>query len=149
MPQSERHGLLHQSDYLNQILRTDNGTTVYRRSPTSPEVDFRFDQHTLSIKGESYPENAAAFYGPVIAACRPIWTAARSRDHRQRLAGLLQQLQHQDAVHLFDALNKAAMAGNQVRLNWYHDEDDDTILEFGQELQDDFGALDHDHAVSN
>jgi hypothetical protein len=22
-----------------------------------------------------------------------------------------------------------------VRLNWYHDEDDDTILEFGQELQ--------------
>jgi hypothetical protein len=33
-------------------------------SPTSPEVDFRFEQHTLSIKGESYPENAAAFYGP-------------------------------------------------------------------------------------
>jgi hypothetical protein len=50
----------------------------------------------------------------------------------------------------FEALNNAAMAGNQVRLNWYHDEDDDTILEFGQELQDDFGALDfHDHAVSN
>jgi hypothetical protein len=46
-------------------------------------------------------------------------------------------------------LNDAALAGNQVRLNWYHDEDDDTILEFGQELRDDFGALDfHDHAVS-
>jgi hypothetical protein len=35
-------------------------------TPTSPEVDFRFEQHSLSIKGESYPENAAAFYGPLI-----------------------------------------------------------------------------------
>jgi hypothetical protein len=43
---------------------------------------------------------------------------------------------------LFEALNQAAMDGKQVRLNWYYDEDDDTILEFGQELQDDFGALD-------
>jgi len=35
-----------------------------------------------------------------------------------------------------------------VRLNWYHDEDDDTILEFGQELQLDFTALDFcDHPV--
>ncbi len=49
----------------------------------------------------------------------------------------------------FEVLNAAAIAGSQVRLNWYHDEDDDTILEFGQELQDDFGALDfRDHAVS-
>ena len=35
-------------------------------TPSSPEVDFRFDTHTLSLRGESYPENAAAFYGQVI-----------------------------------------------------------------------------------
>jgi hypothetical protein len=28
-----------------------------------------------------------------------------------------------------------------VRLHWYRDEEDETILEFGQELQDDFAAL--------
>ena len=39
-------------------------------TPSSPEIDFRFEQHTLSIKGESYPENAAAFYGPLIASVR-------------------------------------------------------------------------------
>ena len=32
----------------------------------SPEVDFRFDTHELTLKGESYPENAAAFYGSII-----------------------------------------------------------------------------------
>ena len=37
---------------------------------TSPEVDFRFDQHQLLLRGESYPENAAAFYAPVIEQLR-------------------------------------------------------------------------------
>ena len=34
----------------------------------SPEVDFDFDNHLLSLKGESYPEDVAAFYGPVFEA---------------------------------------------------------------------------------
>lgn len=33
------------------------------------------------------------------------------------------------------------LAGNVVILNWLYDEDDDTILEFGQEIADDFAAL--------
>ena len=43
---------------------------------------------------------------------------------------------------MFDALNEAAENGNRVTLHWFHDEDDDTILEFGQELHDDFPAID-------
>jgi hypothetical protein len=51
---------------------------------------------------------------------------------------------------LFDALNEKAEAGTEVVLNWYHDEDDDTIFEFGQELQEDFSALVfNDHAVQS
>ncbi|MFS2002681.1 DUF1987 domain-containing protein [Duganella sp. CT11-25] len=120
-------------------------------SPTSPEIDFRFDQHTLSIKGESYPENAAAFYGPVIT--RVLAYLADCHDATITVNVSLAYFNSSSTKMLFsffEALNDAAVAGNQVRLNWYHDEDDDTILEFGQELQDDFGALDfHDHPVSS
>ena len=42
---------------------------------------------------------------------------------------------------LFEILNNAVLAGNVVILNWLYDEDDDTILEFGQEIADDFAAL--------
>jgi len=42
----------------------------------SPRVDFRFDEHLMSLAGESYPEDAAAFYGPVVQAlveyCRTV-----------------------------------------------------------------------------
>jgi hypothetical protein len=120
-------------------------------SPTSPEIDFRFDQHTLSIKGESYPENAAAFYGPLIERVRA-WLAV-SGDSAITVNVSLAYFNSSSTKMLFtffETLNNAAMAGKNVRLNWYHDEEDDTILEFGQELQDDFGALDfRDHAVSN
>ncbi|WP_373986843.1 DUF1987 domain-containing protein [Duganella sp. BuS-21] len=120
-------------------------------SPTSPEIDFRFDQQTLSIKGESYPENAAAFYGPVIARVQTWLDGCTDAEITVNVSlAYFNSSSTKMLFTFFEALNNAAVAGNQVRLNWYHDEDDDTILEFGQELQDDFGALDfHDHAVSN
>jgi len=119
-------------------------------SPTSPEIDFRFAQHTLSIKGESYPENAAAFYGPVIHSLRD-YLAQCEADTEITVHVSLAYFNSSSTkmlFTLFEALNDAALAGKRVCLNWYHDEDDDTILEFGQELQDDFGALDFiDHPV--
>ena len=43
-----------------------------------------------------------------------------------------------------------AEAGNEVVLNWFHDEEDDTIFEFGQELKDDFTAIQFvNHAVKS
>lgn len=120
-------------------------------SPTSPEIDFRFDQHSLSIKGESYPENAAAFYGPLIARVQAWLDGCNEAEITVNVSlAYFNSSSTKMLFTFFESLNNAAIAGNQVRLNWYHDEDDDTILEFGQELQDDFGALDfHDHAVSN
>ena len=34
----------------------------------TPEINFLFDRHWLSLRGESYPENAQAFYGPILEA---------------------------------------------------------------------------------
>lgn len=120
-------------------------------SPSSPEVDFRFDAHTLSIKGESYPENAAAFYGPIIDKVQSWLAGCKGVDITVNVSlAYFNSSSTKMLFSLFDALNQAAMTNNVVHLNWYHDEDDDTILEFGEELRDDFGALDfHDHPVSS
>ena len=42
----------------------------------------------------------------------------------------------------YDALNGAAELGVRVVVNWHRDPEDDTIAEFGDELRDDFTALD-------
>lgn len=108
----------------------------------TPEIAFYFDRHLLSLRGESYPENAQAFYGPIVAAVEaylaqlnatPITVEVQLAYFNSSSTKIL--------LELFDRLNQASIAGNQVTLNWLYDQDDDTILEFGQEIADDCPAL--------
>ncbi|MEB0041935.1 MULTISPECIES: DUF1987 domain-containing protein [unclassified Pseudomonas] len=117
---------------------------------TSPEVDFRFDQHLLSLKGESYPENAAAFYAPIIHQLRAYLATCDGVVITANVAlAYFNSSSTKMLFSIFDALDRSAQSGNRVQMNWYHDEEDETILEFGEELQADFKAIDFtDHAVS-
>ncbi len=111
-------------------------------TPSSPEVDFQFDKHTLHLRGESYPENAAAFYGDVIARLREYLSQQREQRIEVHIAlAYFNSSSTKMLFNLIDALNDAAEEGNPVALHWYYDEEDDTILEFGQELSDDFPDL--------
>ena len=40
------------------------------RTKYTPEIDFRFSAHTLSLTGESFPENAALFYSAIFGQVR-------------------------------------------------------------------------------
>lgn len=111
-------------------------------TPSSPEVDFRFDKHILSLRGESYPENAAAFYGDVIARLQAyLGERSGARIEMNIALAYFNSSSTKMLFNLIEALNDAVQAGNTVVLNWYHDEEDDTILEFGQELRDDFPSI--------
>jgi len=117
-------------------------------TPTSPEVDFRFSEHRLSLKGESYPENAAAFYGPLLEALKEYLETVRPASMDMTVSLLYFNSSSTKALFtLFEQLHDAALHGLQVHLYWQYDEDDDTILEFGDDLNEDFPAL-HYHAVA-
>lgn len=117
-------------------------------TPTSPEVDFRFSAHQLSLKGESYPENAAAFYGPILEAIKEYLETVRPTELDVTVSLLYFNSSSTKVLFtLFEQLHDAALNGLQVHLYWQYDEDDDTILEFGDDLHEDFPAL-HYHAVA-
>jgi hypothetical protein len=111
-------------------------------SPTSPEVSFDFVQHRLSLKGESYPENAASFYSGVLAALRD-YLARRDTGHVDVDIALtyFNSSSTKMLFSMFDALNAAAERGLAVTMHWHCDEDDDTIMEFGEDLHADFPAI--------
>ena len=111
-------------------------------TPSSPEVDFQFDALRLSLRGESYPENAAAFYGDIIARLKEFLAAQNGITLEVHIAlAYFNSSSTKMLFNLIEALSNAAEDGNAVRLIWFHDEEDDTILEFGQELSEDFPAL--------
>jgi hypothetical protein len=118
---------------------------------TSPEVDFRFDEHALSIKGESYPENAAAFYAPIIEQMRAYLAGNVGAAITIDVAlTYFNSSSTKMLFSMFDALDQAAQSGTRVSMNWYRDEEDETIAEFGEELKADFRAIEFtDRPVAN
>lgn len=109
----------------------------------TPEIHFEYSRNRLSVAGESYPENAMTFYAPI----------------RSSLAQYLEQLSADAAVeahfafkyfnssstklirHLIGMLNEAASRGARVALHWYHDPDDDMMMEFGMDLGEEYRQI--------
>lgn len=118
----------------------------------SPEVDFRFDTHSLRLSGESYPENAAAFYGDVLKRVADYLAAIVPGTVVNVDVALVyfNSSSTKMLFTLFDQLNMATQRNVRVVLNWHHDMDDDTIQEFGFELRDDFPGLEfHDLPITS
>ncbi|MCG5501999.1 DUF1987 domain-containing protein [Ectothiorhodospira lacustris] len=112
-------------------------------SSNTPEVDFDFAARRLSLRGESYPESAVGFYHEILLRTKAF--LATLENDSVRLVIELRYFNSSSTKMLFnlvDELNVAAEAGNQVALDWYHDAEDDTMLEFGQELAEDFPEID-------
>ena len=104
----------------------------------SPEIDFDFDAGVFSIRGESYPEDVASFFGPVID---------RLDKHLHDLNGgslrfdfeliYFNSSSAKVLMGLFDALEASAANGVEVNINWIFDADDDTMEELGEEFAED------------
>jgi len=104
----------------------------------SPEIDFDFEAGVFSIRGESYPEDVASFFGPVID---------RLDSHLNDLSGgsirfdfeliYFNSSSAKVLMGLFDALEATAANGVDVSINWIYDADDDTMEELGEEFAED------------
>lgn len=108
----------------------------------TPEVKFAFAEHQLHISGESYPENAMAFYAPLRASLQN-YLALPHDQHIEAHFSL--KYFNSSSTKLLRALisllHEAAHAGKKIVAHWYHDPEDDMMMEFGQDLKDEFRML--------
>ncbi|MBT6096209.1 MAG: DUF1987 domain-containing protein [Rhodospirillaceae bacterium] len=104
----------------------------------SPEIDFDFAANVFTIRGESYPEDVTAFYGEVID---------NLETHLEGLDGgsivfnfeliYFNSSTAKVLMGLFDTLEETAEGEVDVTVNWYYDEEDDTMEELGEEFAED------------
>ncbi|KQO49142.1 MULTISPECIES: DUF1987 domain-containing protein [unclassified Methylobacterium] len=108
-------------------------------TPRSPEVDFDFAAGRFRLAGESYPEDAAAFFGPLLQALRT-YLAASSTDPIVFEVALVyfNSSSAKGLMNLFMPLEDAAEAGRSVTIRWLHAEGDETIAEAGEDFASDF-----------
>jgi len=114
-------------------------------SKETPEILIDRERRHFAMSGESYPENAMLFYGPV----------------RNELADLLAQptvlangLEAHFNLRYFNSsstkliralvamLHRRAESGSKILALWHHDPEDDMMAEFGEDLREEFNAID-------
>jgi hypothetical protein len=109
----------------------------------TPFVDFDFENHKLVLKGESYPENVSAFYGPVFEALQNYISLTKNQSVDVDVELIYFNSSSVKAIMNFlDMLEELAKEGNAVKINWYYEEDDETIMEFGEEFSEDLEHVD-------
>jgi hypothetical protein len=109
----------------------------------SPAVDFWFSQHRFRMQGEAYPENASAFFEPLIALVGAY--AARASDTPVRVELRLRYLNSASTKLLFKWVgvwDKLAETGRKVKLMFETAPDDEVLQEFGEDLKADFSWID-------
>ena len=108
----------------------------------SPEVNFDFANHKLSLKGESYPEDVASFYGPILKDLEKYLNSLDGKGHTEVDIQLVyfNSSSAKALMNFILMLDKAAKVGNKITINWHCHEDDDTMREFGEDFAEDVEA---------
>ena len=104
----------------------------------SPEIDFDFRNNVFSLRGESYPEDVPAFYGPHVGALDRHLEAMENGQVEFNFELIYFNSSSAKVVmRLFDMLEEAAGQGVDVTINWRYDADDDNMEELGEEFGED------------
>ncbi len=116
----------------------DNTLNVLEIKGTNKTPSIRFDPETgiLEMKGRSIPENAVEFYKPLVD-----WLTDYAKNPKDKTEVNI-QLEYfntssskciLDVFKKLEEINKKE--GKEVVINWYYEEDDEDMLEAGEDYQ--------------
>jgi hypothetical protein len=104
----------------------------YNSTADTPEVHYQDDAGTLAIRGRSLPEDAWAFYGPLIE-----WAKALSLKNSERLTieFFLEYFNSSSGRYLLELLSTLEKKGkDRVSVVWMVEPDDELMVEKGEEF---------------
>ncbi len=119
--------------------------TLHRaRTANTPEVHFDPGSRLLSLVGESYPDNAGAFYGPLKLWIEEFLAGQGASDPEVILDLAINYFNSSSSkalMDIFDLCDAAAARGVPVLLNWRHHPDNDMAREYGADFEEDLQHL--------
>ncbi|MGL4599527.1 MAG: DUF1987 domain-containing protein [Bacteroidia bacterium] len=104
-------------------------------TPKTPTINFDMVSGSLEVKGRSIPENSIEFYKPLVEALE------RYAQKPQANSSVNIQLEYFNTssskciLDVFKKLEGIHKGGSQVVINWYYEEDDEDMLEAGEDYQ--------------
>jgi len=104
-------------------------------TPKTPSVYFDASSGKVEIKGRSIPENSIEFYKPLIdwldaylASPAPLTTVDIQLEYFNTSSSKC-------ILDVFKKLEAIYKSGHEVIINWHYEEDDEDMLEAGEDYQ--------------
>ncbi|AWK88011.1 Fe-S oxidoreductase [Azospirillum thermophilum] len=108
----------------------------------TPEVDFDFPNGVLRLAGESYPDDVATFFGPLLTALRSFLAESPATPLRFDMELLYFNSSSAKALmNILQMLETAARGGRPVTVAWCYEEDDESMRELGEDFAEDLDSV--------
>ncbi|WP_295383868.1 DUF1987 domain-containing protein [uncultured Thiodictyon sp.] len=103
---------------------------------TTPRILFDPAARTLTLKGESYPENSFQFFEPILA-----WVDDYLRERHETITiavdmPYMNSSSTKCMLDLFDRFEDAYRGGQPILLHWSYDPDNGRALDLAEEFKE-------------
>jgi hypothetical protein len=104
-------------------------------TPKTPTIKFEPTKGYLEIKGRSIPENSIEFYKPLIDQLEAYSNSPQSNTNVVIQLEYFNTSSSKCILDVFKKLVAINNKGSQVLVNWHYEEDDEDMLEAGEDYQ--------------
>ena len=104
-------------------------------TPKTPTVNFDTTKGFLEIKGRSIPENSIEFYKPIVDLLEKYAGKPQAATNVNIQLEYFNTSSSKCILDVFKKLEGINKTGSKVVINWYYEEDDEDMLEAGEDYQ--------------
>ena len=104
-------------------------------TPKTPTISFDLASGVLEIKGRSIPENSIEFYKPLVDALDKYAGSPKTATNVNIQLEYFNTSSSKCILDVFKKLENINKNGSAVIINWHYEEDDEDMLEAGEDYQ--------------
>lgn len=108
---------------------------VIEGTPKTPSVNFNAQKGTIEIRGRSIPENSIEFYKPMVDWLDHYSAVPAPKTVVNIHLEYFNTSSSKCILDLFKKLELIHKVKNAVVVNWYYEEDDEDMLEAGEDYE--------------
>jgi hypothetical protein len=108
---------------------------VIEGTPKTPSINFDLNSGVLEVKGRSIPENSIEFYKPLVDALDKYASMAKPATTVNVQLEYFNTSSSKCILDVFKKLEGINKSGSAVTINWHYEEDDEDMLEAGEDYQ--------------
>lgn len=104
-------------------------------TPKTPTIEFQPESGELLIRGRSIPENSIEFYKPLVDALEAYANGPKDSTTVNIQLEYFNTSSSKCILDVFKKLEAINSQNNGVTVNWHYEEDDEDMLEAGEDYQ--------------